>query len=587
MALIDPKSGKPFAPEMLRRPVGGPTVVGTRPAIWTTPLGSIDPMTLASMLSEADQGNSLEWHNFCEQIETRDLHYLGVLSTRKRSVSQLPIAVTPAGPSAAQKKQADMVQGWLDRQVLRRSLFDLLDAIGKGFSVHAIEWGLKPGAYMPDRFIFRPQRWFDVSWQDGESIKIRDDASSGYTPDLENATVEGGFSALDPRTVVIHKHPSWSGLTLQSGLTRAICWASMFKFFTVRDWGVFIQNYGIPGRLGRFGPNSSENDRNVLWHALTDFGGMLAAMIPKEMDFELIEAKGGTGAAEVHENRVKWLDEQISKAVLGQTGTTDARTGTHAAGAIHRLVQEDIERHDALFLSATINEQVIRPMIDMSFGPPGDGEYPLLLIGRPDEVPLSDLVSLLQWAGPQGLKVKADDIYARAGLEKPEAGDDVIGVEAQPIPVQPSHDLPAEQRPPQTLPGRATPPTVKSDRPGEQPGTDQAADGKDAPVATHVQFAGMRLGEILERHAQRVGKSRIMADLGDRISGEVEQALSVMSAPIRKAVQTSDSFEELEGRIRDMKLPTDKLEAALEQANALAFMLGDAAALEQMGDDAG
>ncbi|MFT8804546.1 MAG: DUF935 family protein [Acetobacter aceti] len=587
MTLIDPKSGKAFPPSMLARPVGGATVVGSRPAFWTTPLGAIDPATLASMLAEADQGNSLQWHNFAEQIETRDLHYLGVLSTRKRSVSQLPIVVTPAGPSAAQKKQADLVQGWLDRQVLRRSLFDFLDAIGKGFSVHAIQWGLKPGAYMPDRFLFRPQRWFDISWQDGESVKIRDDASAGFTPDMDGATVEGGFSALDPRTVVIHKHPSWSGLTLQSGLTRAICWASMFKFFTVRDWGVFIQNYGIPGRLGRFGQGSSERDRDVLWRALTDYGGMLAAMIPKEMDFELIEAKGGTGAAEVHENRVKWLDEQISKAVLGQTGTTDARTGTHAAGAIHRLVQEDIERHDALLLSVTINEQVVRPMIDMSFGGPAE-DYPLVLIGRPDEVPVSELVSLLQWAGPQGLKVRADDIYARTGLEKPEEGDDTIGVTAQPVPVQPSHALPGEQRPAQTLPGRATPPSVQSDvEPGQEAEADQGA-GKSAPVvppvSTHV---GLNLGEILERHAQRVGKSAILDMLGQRVGGEIEQALSAMSAPIRKAVQTSDSFEELETTIRKMKLPTDQMTAALEQANALAFMLGDAAALEAMGDDNG
>ncbi|OUJ09684.1 DUF935 family protein, partial [Acetobacter sp. DsW_063] len=119
----------------------------------------------------------------------------------------------------------------------------------------------------------------------------------------------------------------------------------------VRDWGIFVQNYGIPGRLGRFGQGSTDNDRNVLWHALTDYGGMLAAMIPKEMDFELIETKGGAGASEVHEMRVKWLDEQISKAVLGQTGTTDARSGTHASGAIHRMVQEDIERSDSLLLS--------------------------------------------------------------------------------------------------------------------------------------------------------------------------------------------------------------------------------------------
>ncbi|AQS83883.1 hypothetical protein A0U92_02850 [Acetobacter aceti] len=119
--------------------------------------------------------------------------------------------------------------------------------------------------------------------------------------------------------------------------------------------------------------------------------------------------------------------------------------------------------------------------------------------------------------------------------------------------------------------------------PGQEAEADQGA-GKSAPVvppaSTHV---GLNLGEILERHAQRVGKSAILDMLGQRVGGEIEQALSAMSAPIRKAVQTSDSFEDLETTIRKMKLPTDQMTAALEQANALAFMLGDAAALEAMG----
>ncbi|OUJ17067.1 DUF935 family protein, partial [Acetobacter sp. DsW_063] len=247
MALLD-QYGKEIPAALLRRPVGDATVVGSRPAIHTTPIGNIDPGLLGSLLTDAAQGNSQAWQTFCEEIETRDLHYLGVLATRKRSISQLPITVTDAGPSVRQKKQAQFVRDWIERGVLRRSLFDMLDAIGKGFSVHAIKWRAEAGNYTPERLIFRPQRWFDISWQDGETIKIRDDAGDAVTPDIAGAVPESGFSALDPRTVVVHRHPSWSGLTLQSGLTRAVAWASMFKFFTVRDWGIFVQNYGIPGR---------------------------------------------------------------------------------------------------------------------------------------------------------------------------------------------------------------------------------------------------------------------------------------------------------------------------------------------------
>ncbi|NLI28416.1 MAG: DUF935 family protein [Acetobacter sp.] len=570
MAILD-QYGQPI--RLPDAALNGPTVVGSRPAIMQVPIDGLDPALLGSLLADAAQGNSLGWQCACEEIEQKDLHYLGVLSTRKRTVAQLPITVSPAGSDPEQKKQAEFVRTWVETGVLRHALFDMLDAIGKGFSVSAIEWNRAAADYWPRKLIFRPQRWFDVSWQDGETIRMRDDAGDSFTPGIPGAVAETGFTSIPEKSSAIHRHPSWSGLTLQAGLTRAVAWFSMFKFFTVRDWGIFVQNFGMPIRIGRFGPDATSDDRDTLWRALTDIGGALSAMIPKGMEFDFVEPKNGAGANDLHERRVKWIDEQISKAVLGQTGTTDTRSGTHASGVIHRQVQEDIERWDAGLLSHTVNDQIVRWMVDMTFGVPAGGKYPVIAIGRPDEPPLSELISGIQWLGPQGWKVRSQDMYDRFGLTPPEDGDEVIGITAQAQPAAAPHVLPSEQRPTRAAPGQSDPPDPRTPQAGQQ---DIQTVGKNGNVDQHVI-----LGRLLEKHAQQ--QPGIVELMTQQLASRAADALAGMTAEVRREFEAASSMEDLEARLDRLNLDDEAFAQAMTQGMLIAELAGEASALEAMG----
>jgi phage gp29-like protein len=136
---------------------------------------------------------------------------------------------------------------------------------------------------------------------------------------------------------------------------------------------------------------------------------------------------------------VDWLDKQISKLVLGQTATTDANPGSHAAGQTHRLVQEDIERFDAQLLSATVTRQLFAPIIAFNFGP--QDKYPICNIGRPDEAEIKDLIDAVQWMGPQGLKVKASELRERLNLSEPDEDDEVVGGRIATPPMTPPNNL--------------------------------------------------------------------------------------------------------------------------------------------------
>ncbi|KGB22913.1 DUF935 domain-containing protein [Acetobacter pomorum] len=568
MALLD-QYGKPIQLSTLRQDVAGPTVLGSRSAISTLSMEWVNPAMVGDMLRAASDGDSQQWQEFCSLIEQKDLHYLGVLSTRKRTISQLPISVEAASSDPIHQKHADYVRDWVKKGILRAALFDMMDALAKGFSVLSVSWNANAAGYWPRKLTYRPQRWFDVSYQDGETVKMRTDAGSSFTPDIDGAVEEIGLATLPPYSCVVHKHPSWSGLTLHSGLTRAIAFNSLFKLFSTRDWGVFVENFGLPMRVGKYGPDSTDDDRNKLWQAVASIANVLGCMIPKGMELDFVEPKNGAGSNDVHERRCKWLDEQTSKAVLGQTGTTDARQGTHAAASVHKLVQDDIERADALLISHTANNQIIKPMIDMKFGSPPDGNYPEVVIGRPDEVPLAEITALVQNLGPQGLKVRADDIYARSGLTPPEDGDVVIGVTAQPQQPLPSRVLPPENKPPKDNPAHVPPPTNESAR----------APGADDPEQTELKL-NAALGKLLRRHA--VQKPALVDVLTQSLSHEAERGLASMQDAVRAEFEQATSLENLRDRLDTLGLSDDAFQHAMSMGLLMAELAGEAAMLESM-----
>lgn len=114
---------------------------------------------------------------------------------------------------------------------------------------------------------------------------------------------------------------------MRSGLARAVAWAWMFKAYTLRDWAIFAQTYGQPVRIGKFDSNASKEDRMTLWRAVANIAGDCAAIIPQGMSIDFVESGNVGAGSDLYERRADWFDRQTSKAVLGQTGTTDTKQG--------------------------------------------------------------------------------------------------------------------------------------------------------------------------------------------------------------------------------------------------------------------
>lgn len=486
-AVLVDSQGNPLRRELLTREVAGPTLAGVRSPIAGNPADGLTPLRLAEILREADHGEPLSYFELAEVIEERDLHYAGVLGVRKRQVAQIDITVEAASDDPEDQRRADMVREWLKRDELSDEIFDILDAVGKGISLTEIVWDTSAGQWWPARLERRDQRWFTFDRQTMQRPMLR----GGI-----NGT--GVAEPLPPFKFIDCRIKAKSGLPVRSGIARLAAWAWMFKAFTQRDWAIFSQTYGQPVRVGKYGNGATKEDKATLMRAVANIAGDCAAIVPDTMLIEFVESSNVTAGSDLYENRADWLDRQVSKAVLGQTGTTDGKQGGLGDGGnkVHDGVREDIETSDCKAVSAPINRDLIRPWCDLEFGPPTDGRgrYPRLVIARPKREDLTQLADSLAKLVPLGLRVQASEVRDKWGLSDPEEGAELLSVST--VPASPPPSLPA-------LP----PPALQSeDKPASHPAELLAAqllrDG-EAPVGEMVDAIEAMMGQAGDLHEFR------------------------------------------------------------------------------------
>lgn len=386
------------------------------------PADGLTPPRLASILREAEVGDATAYLEMAEQMEEKDLHYAAVLGVRKRAIRSLDPQVSPGDDTAAAAELAEMTRIALNSAPVRSSLIDMMDALGKSFSVTEILWeregkGLKVGGME----VVDP-RWFEFDRENGNHLYLRDNA---------------GPQPLRADSYIIHIAKAKSGLPIRGGLARLAAWAYLFKNYTLKDWQIFLEAYGHPLRLGKYGPTSSTEDRKTLLRAARQIGVDMAAIIPKDMDLEVVP--GATnGADKMYEGNARYWDEQLSKGILGQVATTDAIAGGHAVGKIHEQVRDDIRDADAEQLAASIQRDLAGALKRLHF--PENVPLPHVSFPPPEAVDPKLMMELMERGPAAGLKIPVAQIREVFALRKPEEGEEILTppAAAAPAPAPPA-----------------------------------------------------------------------------------------------------------------------------------------------------
>lgn len=409
------------------------------------PSVGLTPERLAQILREAEFGDPFLYLELAEEMEEKDLHYLAVLCSRKEAVAQLDIVVMPASSDKDDARAADMVRAMLGTLTIESALFDILDAIGKGFSATEILWATSEREWYPRQLRWRDPRWFMFDWISGEELLVRSLRSEGQMIPVEGEAVRGShfrgggiFAAsraavgiqpltepLAPYKFITHVARAKAGLPIRGGLARAAGWSYLFKNYVLKDWVTFAEVFGQPLRVGKYGAGATEQDKQTLLAAVANIGTDAAAIIPESMVIEFTQARQ-RGSAELYQSFCEYLDAQVSKAVLGQTLTTEIPrgAGSRAAAEVHQSVRRDILSADARRLAATLNRDLVKPIVDLNLGP--RERYPKLALGLPDDADMKQFADIIAMLADRGLRIGQKTILEKLGLPAPQAGEAIL-----------------------------------------------------------------------------------------------------------------------------------------------------------------
>jgi phage gp29-like protein len=320
----------------------------------------LTPERLAAILKEADAGNLTRQAELFDLIEERDGHVLGDISKRRNVILDAEFDLEPASDDARDvkiaeecQKMLDGITDWPDVQV------SLQDCVGKGFATFEQHWDVSEGQAWVEQFEFIEQKRFSFVDDQGLVTTI---------PRLITDTDPLGVE-IPAWRVMMHRYGGKSGNPVRSGIYRICAWWFLFKNYSIKDWLLFCEIYGMPLRLGKYSTNASDDDKEALEIAVKTLGHDAAGVISKATEIEFVQAKGGSASSDIYKGIPDFANREMSKAILGGTLTTDVDgRGSYAAANTHNDVRHDLINADARAVAGTIRNQLLRPFVGFNYG---------------------------------------------------------------------------------------------------------------------------------------------------------------------------------------------------------------------------
>lgn len=421
MALLDAYGNPIPAQPALRAPQTARLARYARPWHDTT-LRGLKPATVAALLADADAGNLPAQAQLFADMLDRDAMIAAALEQRAMAVARLAWKIEPPPEaSRAERKAAQGAQELLTAGIdaLEDVRVALMDAVGYGYSAVELAWQRQGELWLPDLYP-RPHDWFTASL-DRRSLHL---------------ITDGGFEPLRPFGWILHqpKLPR-AGYLARGGVFRALVWPFVYKAYAIGDFAEFLETFGLPFVIGKYGREATEEDKARLLSAVASLSHDARAIMPLEMQLE-IQRVAASGSDSPHLAMVRWADEAIARALLGQTLSTQAKSTGLGSGVadLQAEVRRDIRDADARQLAATLTRDLVWPVCALNFGLTDPRRSPRIVFDITETEDISTYAQAIPQLAAAGVPIPVAWVRERLGIPAPAEGEAVVG--AQPVPEQ-------------------------------------------------------------------------------------------------------------------------------------------------------
>jgi phage gp29-like protein len=380
------------------------------------PSVGLTPARALAFLQQADQGAPrLQFELFSEMLRKWP-RLAAVESTRRLALTGLDWEITPpvepdGRPPRDGARVADYCRSILARLDHFRDVLDhLASAIGHGLALAELVWeqgeliDLVPVPYT--RLISDPHEPWRLR------VLTEDDPHLGVPLDEH------------PCKWILHKPRATPGRDFDCGLLRASVLLYVAQNLSFKDWLIYSQIAGMPVRVGRFEPGTSEGDKQKLLKMLESLGTDAVAILSKNIELQMFEARSGDKPYEALQDH---CNTEVTILWLGQHLTTDIREqGSRAAAEIHDRVREDLLVGDIADEAQTIRRDVLTPLVRARFG--GGVTVPRFRRSLIQSVDTKVLADTLATARKLGLRIPQRWAHRALGIPEPSGQEPVLSM---------------------------------------------------------------------------------------------------------------------------------------------------------------
>ena len=192
----------------------------------------------------------------------------------------------------------------------------------------------------------------------------------------------------------------------------------IYKRGTIGDWAQLAEIFGRPIRKYIYDAADPEA-RNATLEAASSQGGASVFLCPDGTKLEFVEPGNLSGSSEMYSSLTDRYNAEMSKAVLGNTLTTEAsKTGTQALGTVHNKVEQELVEQDALGILNLLNYDMTDQFAALGVNTTG-GEF--VYVEEADLEQVKVKAELLEKAvNVFNLPLDDDYLYEQLNIERPD-----------------------------------------------------------------------------------------------------------------------------------------------------------------------
>lgn len=394
--------------------------------------GGLTPAQVTNIMRAADVGQPALLVDLFNESRQKDGHLQGICFTRDVAVALCNLDFVDAESSKRKDKKALALCRRIrdDFENFSTLVEHLTASYVTGHATAVVEWKkTSDGLLLPYKATRLHAREF-IFEQTAGALRYR-----RYQGD----TVGVDLAAENPGRVIQLQRRITGDVQVREGLIRCLVWAAIFRNWSLKDWIALGEIGWKPWRIGSYKKGASQEDIDGLVEALEFLGNTGTAALADTTAVQVEWPKGmapGTGGSSTHRELLDTMGREMSKAVLGQTTSTEpGPNGDRASTETRDRMRTDICTSEAVMVAAVLRAQMFAQAVAINIGPDVDVPVPWFETGDAlDQLQFAHSVQALSGKNGAGVRLPAKWVRGELGAPEPKDGEEVIGVAAEPEP---------------------------------------------------------------------------------------------------------------------------------------------------------